>query len=107
MGTTIGRFCVGLALILTARAVSAQTLEDPGHEHFAAALEAQVGDVLDRSVDLAAEHALALLEARETERLDEAARSAAGLEAERALATVQERIEQQLVAISPLEPPGG
>jgi len=117
MGSIIGRFCLGLALILSARAVSAQTLEDPGREHFARALEARVGDVLDRSVKLAAERALALLEAREAERLDEA-----GLAAERALASLEARelerlneaarstggpVEQKLGAASARELPGG
>jgi hypothetical protein len=91
MGTTIGRFCAGLALMLSASAVSAQTPEGAGEEHFARALEARVGEVLDRSVNLAAERALALLEAREAERLDEAE-----LAVERALAALEARELERL-----------
>ena len=93
MGTIIGRLGAGLALMLTASAVSAQTLEDRSHERSARALEARVGEVLDRSASLAAERALALLEAREAERLDEADRAE-----ERALISLEalklERLEQ-------------
>jgi hypothetical protein len=91
MGATIGGFGAGLALILSASAVSAQTFEDPGNEHFARVLEARVGEVLDRSANLAAERALALLEAREAERLDEA-----GLAAERAPASPEARALERL-----------
>ena len=79
MVSASGRFCVGLALILSASAVSAQTFEDPGNEHLARTLEARVGEVLDRSASLAAERAFALLEAREAERLEEATHSIGGV----------------------------
>jgi len=98
MGTTIGRSCVGLAVVLAASAVSAQTLED-GHERFAAAFEARLADALDRSVNLAAERALALLEAREAARAGESGDEAAG--------SPRGVVEQQLVAARVLEPPDG
>ena len=95
MGTTIGGLCAGLALILSASAVSAQTLEDPANGRFARALEARVGDVLNRSVDLAVGRALASLEARELERLNEAALPAGGV------------VERNLAAAPARELPGG
>jgi hypothetical protein len=68
-------------------------------------LEARVGDVLDRSVERAAERATAALEAREAERLDRVARAAAW-RVERQLARSRERgewrdrIEAELAALA-------
>src|SRR5262245_14964505 len=88
------RFAVTLSLSVFALAASAERGAGPagtdqplntGEPGFALAIEARVGEVLNQSADRATERAVALLEAREAERMDEDARSAAL------------RLEQQLV----------
>ena len=65
-----------------------------GRAHVEFDLEARTGAVLDRSASVAAERALALLEAREAEHADDLASSAA------------RRVEQQLVSALALKTPG-
>jgi len=70
-------------------------LDEPGDASCARALEARVGDVVDRSTELAAERAMAVLEARVAERLDEVEQS------------TSRRVEQQFVHLSDREGRGG